>query len=192
MSAFHPSARSTADGHDYVADALARGACCGLGLQTSRRGGAAVHDAGYLHGPVAAWCGGEARLPGPVIAVTGSSGKTTAKTFLSAALEGYAPPGSFNNHIGVPLSLANAWQQAPAWVFEIGTSYPGEIQPLTEMVQPDLSILLNVHSAHIENFASRDALIEEKAAIFSTLPSSGLRVVHDALGHVGLPFWPRF
>ena len=62
------------------------------------------------------WCSSETRLLGPVIAVTGSSGKTTAKTFLSAALEGYAPPGSFNNHIGVPLSLANAWRQAPAGI----------------------------------------------------------------------------
>ena len=59
------------------------------------------------------------------------------------------------------------------------------------MVQPDLSILLNVHSAHIENFASRDALIKEKAAIFSTLPSSGLRVVHDALACLAT-VWPAF
>ena len=185
---FHPSARSTADGHDFVADALARGAAAAL---VSRPQDVAVPQFTTPDTYTGLWqlgAAARARLPGPVIAVTGSSGKTTAKTFLSAALEGYAPPGSFNNHIGVPLSLANAWQQAPAWVFEIGTSYPGEIQPLTEMVQPDLSILLNVHNAHIENFASRDALIEEKAAIFSTLPSSGLRVIHDALGMSGYRF----
>ncbi len=189
---FHPSARSTADGHDYVADALARGASAALVCKPQDVAIAQFTTPDTYTGLWQLGAAARARLPGPVIAVTGSSGKTTAKTFLSAALEGYAPPGSFNNHIGVPLSLANAWQQAPAWVFEIGTSYPGEIQPLTEMVQPDLSILLNVHSAHIENFASRDALIKEKAAIFSTLPSSGLRVVHDALDMSGYRFGHAF
>ena len=185
---FHPSARSAADGHDYVADALARGAVAALVSRPQDQPIPQFVTSDTYTGLWQLGTAARARLPGPVIAVTGSSGKTTAKTFLSAALHAFAPPGSFNNHIGVPLSLANAWQQAPAWIFEIGTSYPGEIQPLTEMVQPDLAILLNVHNAHIENFASRHALIEEKSAIFSTLPSSGLRVVHDELGMSGYCF----
>jgi UDP-N-acetylmuramoyl-tripeptide--D-alanyl-D-alanine ligase len=185
---FHPSVRSAADGHDYIAHALARGALAALVARPQDLPIPQFETADTYTGLWQLGAAARARLPGPVIAVTGSSGKTTAKTFLAAALDAYAPPGSFNNHIGVPLSLANAWQQAPAWVFEIGTSYPGEIQPLTEMVQPDLAILLNVHNAHIENFTSRDALIEEKAAIYCTLPSSGLRVVHDELGISGYRF----
>lgn len=185
---FNPSVRSSADGHDYLADALQRGAVAAL---VSHRQDVPIPQLETEDTYSGLWQLGtaaRARLSGPVIAVTGSSGKTTAKTFLAAALKAYTPPGSFNNHIGVPLSLANAWQQAPAWVFEVGTSYPGEIEPLTQMVRPDLAILLNVQNAHIENFASRAALVAEKRTIFSTLPEDGLRVVHDELGLSGYRF----
>lgn len=185
---FNPSVRSSADGHDYLADALQRGAVAAL---VSHRQDVPIPQLETEDTYSGLWqlgAAARARLSGPVIAVTGSSGKTTAKTFLAAALKAYTPPGSFNNHIGVPLSLANAWQQAPAWVFEVGTSYPGEIEPLTQMVRPDLAILLNVHNAHIENFASRAALVAEKRTIFSTLPEDGLRVVHDELGLSGYRF----
>jgi UDP-N-acetylmuramoyl-tripeptide--D-alanyl-D-alanine ligase len=185
---FKTSARSEADGHDYLAHALENGAA---GAMVSQLQDVAVPQ--YLTEDTydGLWQLGKAgrdRLAGPVLAVTGSSGKTTAKSFLAEALRAYAPPGSFNNHIGVPLSLANAWQQAPAWVFEIGTSNPGEIGPLTAMVRPDLAILLNVQNAHIENFSSRQALVEEKSHIFSTLPCDGLRVVHDELAIDGYQF----
>jgi UDP-N-acetylmuramoyl-tripeptide--D-alanyl-D-alanine ligase len=185
---FTPSLRTTADGHDYVADAASRGASAAL---VSRPQSTAITQFRVKDTYDGLWMLGAAarrRIKGPVIAVTGSSGKTTAKTFLSAALGAYAPPGSFNNHIGVPLSLANASQDAPSWVFEIGTSHPGEIEPLARMVQPDLAILLNVHNAHIENFPSRAALIEEKSAIFSTLGSHEMRVVHDELKLPGYCF----
>lgn len=185
---FNPSVRSSADGHDHLADALRRGAAAAL---VSRRQDVPIPQfvtADTYSGLWQLGAAARARLSGPVIAVTGSSGKTTAKTFLAAALAAYTPPGSFNNHIGVPLSLANAWQQAPAWVFEVGTSYPGEIEPLTRMVRPDLAILLNVHNAHIENFPSRAALVAEKRAIFSTMAKDGLRVVHDELGLAGYRF----
>ena len=188
---FTPSIRSTADGHDYVTDAASKGASAAL---VSRPQSAAIPQFQVQDTYEGLWMLGAAarrRINGPVIAVTGSSGKTTAKTFLSAALGAYAPPGSLNNHIGVPLSLANASRQAPAWVFEIGTSHRGEIAPLTKMVQPDLAILLNVHNAHIENFPSRTALIEEKTAIFSTLGSEEMRVVHDELNLPGYSFGER-
>ena len=77
-------------------------------------------------------------------------------------------------------------------MFEVGTSQPGEIAPLTQMVRPDLAMLLNVHNAHIENFPSRAALIEEKCAIFSTLPEDGMRVSHDELDLSGYRFGLRF
>lgn len=185
---FNPSARSSADGHDYLAHALERGAAAAL---VSRRQRVAIPQYQTPETYEGLWQLGHAaraRLAGPVIAITGSSGKTTAKNFLAQSMGAYAPPGSFNNHIGVPLSLANAWNAAPAWVFEVGTSFPGEIAPLTAMVQPDLAILLNVHNAHIENFPSRQALIEEKSQIFSTVGARGLRVVHDELALPGFGF----
>ncbi len=188
---FNPSKRSEIDGHDYLADALSRGAVAAL---VSQRRDVPIDQYVCTDTYAGLWrLGAQARsrLADPVIAITGSSGKTTAKYFLSAALDAYAPPGSLNNHIGVPLSLANAQLDAPAWVFEIGTSRPGEIQPLTAMVQPTLAILLNVQRAHIENFASRHALLAEKAEIFSTLPSDGLRVIHDELDLPGYRFGYR-
>ena len=185
---FKTSARSNANGHDYLAHALENGAVGALVSDLQDVGIPQYQTADTYDGLWQLGKAGRERLAGPILAVTGSSGKTTAKSFLAEALQAYAPPGSFNNHIGVPLSLANAWQQAPAWVFEIGTSNPGEIGPLTAMVQPDLSILLNVQNAHIENFTSRQALVEEKSQIFSTLPSEGLRVVHDELAIDGYHF----
>ena len=185
---FNPSVRSSVDGHDYVADAASKGAAAAL---VSRTQSVDIPQFRVEDTYSGLWTLGAAarnRLTGPVIAVTGSSGKTTAKTFLSRALDAYAPPGSLNNHIGVPLSLANASQDASGWVFEVGTSHPGEIAPLTQMVRPDLAILLNVHNAHIENFPSRAALIEEKCAIFSTLPEDGMRVSHDELDLPGYRF----
>lgn len=185
---FKTGARSDADGHDYLAHALERGAAAALVAQLQDVAIPQYQTAETYDGLWQLGSAARSRLGGPVVAVTGSSGKTTAKSFLAEALQAYAPPGSFNNHIGVPLSLANAWQGAPAWVFEIGTSNPGEIAPLTAMARPDLAILLNVQTAHIENFASRQALVEEKSQIFSTLPKDGLRVVHDELNIDGYQF----
>ena len=186
---FNPSQRSNVDGHDFLADAQRNGAAGALVQHRQQHCDLPqivvedTYDALWQLGRVA-----RDRLTQPVLAITGSSGKTTAKQFLAAALEGYAPPGSLNNHIGVPLSLANADPQAPAWVFEIGTNHPGEIEPLVEMVRPHCSILLNVHTAHIENFASWDALLQEKCEIFSHLQGDKLRIAEDTLGLPGYTF----
>ena len=186
---FNPGRRSQVDGHDYVLDAQASGA---VGAVVQRQLSNCdlpqivvpdTYDALWQLGRTA-----RKRLDGPVVAITGSSGKTTAKRFLAAALRAYAPPGSFNNHIGVPLSLANAAVDAPAWVFEIGTNHPGEIEPLTGLVRPHCSILLNVHNAHIENFSSRAALIREKCSIFMHMQGEKQRVAEDTLGLEGYCF----
>ncbi|XOV81776.1 MAG: UDP-N-acetylmuramoyl-tripeptide--D-alanyl-D-alanine ligase [bacterium] len=169
---FNPSYRSAVDGHSFVAQAAAAGAA-----------GALVHqDADTLGVPArfpllrvedtydGLWTLGQlarARLAGKAIAITGSSGKTTAKHFISAALNAYAPPGSFNNHIGVPLSLANTPAESRFAVYEVGTNHPGEIEPLARMVAPDVAVLLNVQSAHIENFTNWEALKKEKFSIFN-------------------------
>lgn len=191
---FNPSYRSTVDGHDYVAAAAAAGAAGAL-VHKTRTALQAPEDFPLLQ--VAdtydgLWALGRlarARFSGEVVAVTGSSGKTTAKHFLSAALNAYAPPGSFNNHIGVPLSLANAPLHSATGVFEIGTNHPGEIEPLAEMVAADVAIVLNVHSAHIENFPNWKALREEKLSIFNPLTDKSKSISEDELGlNYGLRF----
>ncbi|MGB0998684.1 MAG: UDP-N-acetylmuramoyl-tripeptide--D-alanyl-D-alanine ligase, partial [Pseudomonadales bacterium] len=186
---FNPSQRSEVDGHAFLADAKNNGAAGALVQNLQRQSDLPQivvensYDALWQLGRLA-----RRRLTQPVVAITGSSGKTTAKRFLAAALGAYAPPGSLNNHIGVPLSLANADPNAPAWVFEVGTNHPGEIEPLTAMVKPHCAILLNVHSAHIENFSSRQALIEEKCEIFSHMQGDELRIAEDTLGLTGYKF----
>lgn len=197
---FNPSYVSQVDGHDFVGAALANGAVAAI---VARPVAVALpqivvsdtYDALWHLGAMA-----RKRLEKPVCAITGSSGKTTAKHFLTAALAAYSPPGSFNNHIGVPLALANATLDAPACVFEIGTSGPGEIGPLANMVKADLAILLNVHNAHIENFSGREALLAEKAQIFAPFAkannqgthkgqsSPGIKVVEASLGLPGYTF----
>ena len=183
---FNPSYRSNVDGHDFVNQAALQGAA-----------GAIVHkprtaldvpdnfplievkdtyDGLWALGHMA-----RARLQGEVVAITGSSGKTTAKRFISAALDAYAPPGSFNNHIGVPLSLANAPPASQFCVLEIGTNHPGEILPLAEMADADIAVLLNVHSAHIENFSGREDLILEKSSIFRPLRDKSNAISEDLL-----------
>lgn len=181
---FNPSYRSQVDGHDFVLDALRNGAVGALvhkpiaGLDEA----APILQIGDTYDGL--WvlaAAARLRLTGDVVAVTGSNGKTTFKTFLAAALDGYASPGSFNNHIGVPSSLINASTRATSWVFEVGTNHPGEIASLVDLVAPDFAVLLNVHNAHIEHFESRRALIEEKINIFNGIESKSNKICEESI-----------
>ena len=97
----------------------------------------------------------------PVIGVTGSNGKTSTKKFLAAVLgERFnvcASPASFNNDIGVPLSLLQLDEGIDVAVFEIGTNHPGEIEPLARMVAPQIGVLTSIGRSHLEFFGSAEA-----------------------------------
>jgi len=182
---FNPSHRSTVDGHDFVEAAAKKGAVGALvhkKVDTTNSKMALLkvkdtYDGLWTLGRMA-----RSRLDGQIVAITGSNGKTTAKQFLTAALDAYAPPGSFNNHIGVPLALANAPENSTTGVFEVGTNHPGEIEPLAKMIKPDVAMVLNVHQAHIENFTSRSELKEEKISIFNSLKCKDNSISEDTLG----------
>lgn len=165
------------DGHSYVADAVTNGAS-----------GVLVHEEVEVAAPhllvpdtlnamwrVARYRRGE--LSCPVIAVTGSSGKTTFKDLLNQILGGFCSSGSFNNHIGVPVSLMRTPRGSSTAIYEIGTNHPGEIDKLTELVKPSIAICLNVQEAHIGNFKSKSELQREKLSIFSGLVPNGVAVV---------------
>ena len=195
---FNPSHRSQRDGHDFVAQALAAGArgamlhkpidlSHSLAQDATPPEFITVDDTYDGLWDLAQFA--RTRLQGSICAVTGSNGKTTAKTFLQYALNGYAPPGSFNNHIGVPLTLVNAPVDAKYCIFEIGTNHPGEIYPLASLVKPHFALLLNVHAAHIENFASWEDLRKEKVSIFNSLESNS-NAVSDA--ELNLDFGKHF
>ena len=171
---FQPSSRSDRDGHDYAASAVARGAVAVLAHRQGDYGAPTLMVKDTLDGLWDIGRAARSRLDGPAVAVTGSSGKTTFKSFAAAALGAFATSGSLNNHLGVPLSLARTPRDADAAVFEIGTNHPGEIEPLARLAEPDVAVLLNVHPAHIENFGTLEAIRREKVSIARGLRTGGV------------------
>jgi UDP-N-acetylmuramoyl-tripeptide--D-alanyl-D-alanine ligase len=180
---FNVSYRSGRDGHDFIPAAAAEGA---VGALVHRASPAAelptLQVADTLEGLWQLGRAARTRLACPVIAVTGSSGKTTCKSFLAAALNGFATVGSLNNHLGVPLSLARTPRNATAAVYEIGMNHPGEIAPLAALVQPDVAVVLNVQDAHRENFPDPDGIRQEKLSICAGLRPGGVLVVESSVG----------
>ena len=176
---FYASSASERDGHDFVADAIRRGAAGVLVHRDERYGVPALCVPDTLDGLWALGRHRRSRLACPVAAVTGSSGKTTCKEFLAGALGAFATGGSFNNHIGVPLSLASTPVDATAAVYEIGTNHPGEIAPLSRLAAPNVAIVLNIHPAHIEFFDGLDGIRREKLSIAEGLGADGVLVRNE-------------
>ena len=191
---FNTAARSSRDGHDFLA-AAAQGGAAGALVDRARMSGSGpphrlpcLGVADTLDGLWALGRAGRARSAARVVAVTGSSGKTTLKTLLMNALGAAGSAGSFNNHLGVPLTLARLPQDAPTAVVEIGTYHPGEIAPLAAMVAPHIAVVLNVLPAHIGNFADIAALRAEKLSITAGLPLAGTLILPAELAtHVRWP-----
>lgn len=122
------------------------------------------------------------RLQGQVIAVTGSVGKTSTKEamlhVLSAQGETHASAASFNNHWGVPLSLARCPASVRFAVFEIGMNHAGEITPLTKLVRPHVAIITTVEPVHLEFFSGIEAIADAKAEIFEGVEPGGAVVLN--------------
>ncbi len=118
---------------------------------------------------------------GKIIAVTGSSGKTSVKNLLGNLLknykETYFSPNSFNNSYGVPLSLCNLEQEHKYGVFEVGMSKMGEINTLSKIVQPNVAIITNVAEAHIENFKNLNQIAKAKGEIINNISNSGSLII---------------
>ena len=179
------------DGHDFVASAFAAGA---TGALTERvvEGGSCVVVEDALHGLEA--MGVFARDRAPHVrrgAVTGSVGKTSVTQAIKAGLDlagpAHASIKSYNNHIGVPLTLARMPQSVERAVFEIGMNTPGEIAPLSKFVRPHAACVTTVGPVHIEAFADGEAgVAAEKAAIFEGLAEGGTAVLNGdvAFAHV--------
>lgn len=170
------------DGHEFVVEAIGKGAGAVV-VDAIQRGLAApqlvVDDTLVALGQIAAQRRKD--FDGEVIAVTGSSGKTSVKgmlrDILSEAFDVVVTPGNFNNQVGVPLSLLRLANQQRA-VIEVGTNHPGEISYLTALVQPDIALVNNVMPAHIGGFGSLSAIAKEKCAIYSTLTNDQCAVIN--------------
>jgi UDP-N-acetylmuramoyl-tripeptide--D-alanyl-D-alanine ligase len=113
----------------------------------------------------------------PVIAITGSNGKTSTKDFTAAVLSKRynvsATAGNLNNHIGVPLTVLATTLEHTAAVWEMGMNHSGEIAPLCEIARPKYGIITNIGTAHIEFMGSREAIAEEKGTLARSLPVDG-------------------
>ncbi len=118
------------------------------------------------------------RFAGPVIGVAGSAGKTTTKemlqTLLSARFRSVASERSFNNHLGVPLTICRVEADTDVLVAELGTNHPGELAPLCELARPTVAVLTSIGAEHLEGFLDLAGVLEEELAIVRALPPGGI------------------
>ncbi len=181
------------DGHDFVPKAFEAGASAALvsrALDDAPDGAPLLMVGDTLTALRDMAATARDRNFGKRIAVTGSAGKTSTKemlrTILGACGATHAADKSFNNHLGVPLTLAALPMSADYSVFEIGMNHAGEISPLTELVQPHAAIVTTVGEAHLEFFDSVEGIAEAKAEIFSGLRPGGAAVIPADNAHFAL------
>ncbi len=172
------------DGHDYVENALAQGACAAVvsrpvaGVDPEKL----LRVEGTLEALNKLGIAARARSEAKVIAITGSVGKTGTKEALRLALaksgKTHAAVASFNNHWGVPLTLARWPRESDFGIFEIGMNHANEITPLVKMVRPHIAIITNVAPVHLMNFSSVGEIAKAKAEIFDGLEPGGTAVLN--------------
>jgi UDP-N-acetylmuramoyl-tripeptide--D-alanyl-D-alanine ligase len=172
------------DGHDFVAQALAKGAAAAMVTHIPE---GVADDApllivpDVLHALEALGAFARARTDAKVVGVTGSVGKTSTKEMLRAVLSRqgrtHASVASYNNHWGVPLTLARMPADTQFAVIEIGMNHPGEIAPLARMSQLHVALITTVAAAHLEAFANISGIAQEKAAIMDGLLPHGTAIL---------------
>jgi UDP-N-acetylmuramoyl-tripeptide--D-alanyl-D-alanine ligase len=193
--AFFAIRGDTFDGHDFVTRALSAGAATAVVSEArlSSLGKASgslvvVDDVLEALGRLAR--AARARSRAKIAAVTGSVGKTGTKEMLARALapegEVHYSPASFNNHWGVPLTLARMPESARFGIFEIGMNHAGEIEPLSRLVEPHVAIVTTVEPVHLEFFDSVEDIARAKAEIFLGLVPEGVAVINRDNPHAAV------
>ncbi|MEI6188402.1 MAG: UDP-N-acetylmuramoyl-tripeptide--D-alanyl-D-alanine ligase [Alphaproteobacteria bacterium] len=172
------------DGHEYVAEALAKGAGAAMveympaDVDPSRL--LLVKDCSKALENLAIY--NRQRLQAKVIAVTGSVGKTSTKEALHVAFSAlgktYTSQGNYNNHLGLPISMASIPTSSEYVIFEMGMSNPGEILYLTKLANPDIAIITNIAGVHLANFNSEEDVAKAKSEIFAGLNKSGVVILN--------------
>lgn len=173
------------DGHDFILDVLNKGAPLVVSERliegADRNRVIVVEDTLKAFGKLAQY--NRRQYQGTLIALTGSSGKTTTKEELKAALSAYAPTyatsGNFNNFVGVPRSLLDLDMNAKFAIIEMGMSARGEIDYLTSLAEPDIALVTNVYPMHIEFLGSLENIARAKAEIFSGLKKGGIAIYNE-------------
>jgi UDP-N-acetylmuramoyl-tripeptide--D-alanyl-D-alanine ligase len=174
------------DGHDYVCDAFAKGAVCAVvskDIDEEQSAGKCllkVEDTIKALGDLAREYRRQAGYK--VVAITGSAGKTTTRQIIFHALsrrfDVYQSPKSFNNEIGLPLTLLGAGTDDQIIIAELGSNHPGEISYLTRIAEPDIAVVTNVHPAHLEGFGDLQTIIQEKSSISEGLRPGGILIIN--------------
>ena len=184
---FVPIAGDRVDGHDFIAQAVANGAVCALTEQDGREAGLPegfplIRVASTRRALVALAEYRRSQFAGPVVAITGSAGKTTTKDMVAAVLSQHfvthKTPGNYNNDLGLPLTLLNCPKGAQAMVLEMGMNHMYEISALTRIGRPTVAMITNIGDAHIENLGSRANILKAKSEIFEGLMPGGTVVLN--------------
>lgn len=178
-----------ADGHRFVAQAFASGA---VGAVVSAPvDGPHILVPDTMRALERLGISARQRVDARVIGVTGSAGKTGTKEALFAALDRFAPGKahrsvkSYNNHVGVPLSLSRMPRDTEFGVFEMGMNHEGELSALTQFVRPHVAIITTIAPAHIEHFGSEDRIADAKAEIFEGMEQGGVAIIPADSPHFG-------
>jgi UDP-N-acetylmuramoyl-tripeptide--D-alanyl-D-alanine ligase len=179
------------DGHDYLDAARQQGAAAAAVSRLTRTALPLleVADTRLALGRLAAWW--RARFTLPVVAVTGSNGKTTVRSMthaiLSRAGRTLATEGNLNNDIGLPLTLFRLDSADRFAVLEMGANHPGEIDYLAGIAQPDIAVITNAGPAHLEGFGDMEGVARAKGELFARLGTQGVAIV-NADDHYA-PLW---
>lgn len=170
---------SRADGHDFVCEAVSRGAAAVVSRERCPGPVLVVPDTGHALLEAGRWARNSFR--GRVVAVTGSSGKTTTRELLMLALgTAMSVDGTrenLNNRLGLPLTLLNACKNAEVLVLEAGMNHAGELLELGGVARPDVAVVTNIGTAHIEFLGSRQGIALAKAELLRTTTESGGAVI---------------
>ena len=178
----------TTDGHGFVADALARGAAAAVvSRDVEGTRGILIRVPDTMKALVDLGRAGRRRSRARIASVTGSVGKTSTKDALRAMLSAQAPTSasvaSYNNHVGVPISLARLSREACYGVFEIGMNHPGEIEPLARQVEAHVGVITNVGAVHIGHMGSEEAIADEKGCLFAGMAEGAVAVLNRDSRH---------
>lgn len=178
------------DGHHYLQQAQNKGAVAAIIDQDYVQSAGAslpedlpllvVNDTLLALGQSAQW--NRNKFTGPLIAITGSAGKTSVKSMVSHMMkllgDCWATPGNFNNHVGAPLTLLGLEPQHKSAVIELGASAEGEIAYTAQFAQPDVAIITNVSGAHLEGFGNIETIMRTKGEIIDALSADGCAVLN--------------
>jgi UDP-N-acetylmuramoyl-tripeptide--D-alanyl-D-alanine ligase len=172
--------RDSRDGHDFVHTAFANGTAVAM-VDRDVAGGPLLRVADTLAGLAALGAAGRARSRAKIIAITGSVGKTTTKDMLRHGLQQagitHAAVASYNNHWGLPLTLARMPRDTEFGVLEIGMNHRGEIAPLAKLAAPHVALITQIGAAHIGHLGSLEAIAAEKSDILAGLSAGGVAVL---------------